>query len=54
MGGYTAGPDGSCAGDDDASSWRAYLSLAPRFSPGDARLVDLHLNRDLTLDVDVG
>jgi hypothetical protein len=58
MGAYTAGPSGACAVDpdnnpnDSTGTWRGYLVITPTNHPADTRLVDLRLNRDLSVDVD--
>lgn len=51
MGAYTAGTDGKCAATDVTGEWRGYLVVTPVARPADARLVNLHLQRDWTLDV---
>jgi hypothetical protein len=51
MGAYTAGSDGGCAATDATGTWRGYLIITPLNHPADARLIDLRLNRNLTVDV---
>ena len=45
------GPDGKCGATDVSGEWRGYLVVTPVARPADARLVNLHLKRDWTLDV---
>jgi hypothetical protein len=51
MGAATAGSDGACGADDATAGWRGYLLVTPSSRPGDARLVNLTLNENHTVDV---
>ncbi len=52
MGAFTAGAQGGCAAADVTGAWRGYLAVTPVSHPADARVVDLRLNRDMTVTLD--
>ena len=51
MGGLTAGDEGQCGTGDFTSQWRGYLVITPVARPADARIIDIQLNRNWTVDV---
>jgi hypothetical protein len=50
MGAYTAGSTGGCGASDPSGEWRGYLAITPVRHPADVRVVNLHLNRDMSGD----
>ena len=51
IGAYTAGAQGLCGADDVSGDRRAYLVVTPTSHPDDARIVNVLLNDNYTIDV---